>query len=75
MHSTAVGYGLSESGYGMVYAKTGTAECADNRIHTYIIGFTENASFCISLNDSDTSTTLWYHAKKLVQYLNQMYAK
>ena len=75
MHSTAVGYGLTESQYGMVYAKTGTAECADGRIHTYIIGCTENASFCISMNNSDTSTTLWSSAKQLVSYLNQMYAK
>lgn len=72
MHSTALGYGLSEEQYGMVYAKTGTAECADGRIHTYIIGFTEKNSFCISLNDSDTSTTLWDTARQLVGYMNEI---
>jgi cell division protein FtsI/penicillin-binding protein 2 len=75
MHSTAVGYGLSEAQYGMVYAKTGTAECADGRIHTYIIGFTEKYSFCISMNNSSTSETLWGTARQLVNYLNQIAAK
>lgn len=72
MHTTAVGYGLNEQQYGMVYAKTGTAECADGRIHTYIIGCTEKYSFCISMNNSDTSTTLWSSAQQLVKYMNQM---
>ena len=73
MHSTAEGYGLTEAYYGYVCAKTGTAECADGRIHTYILGFTENASFCISMNDSDVSSSLYGKAQNLVNYINQMY--
>lgn len=75
MHSTAVGYGLTEAQYGMVYAKSGTAECTNGRIHTYIIGFTENYSFCISQNNSDISTTLWGPTQQLVSYLNSMSTK
>lgn len=72
LHSTAVGYGLDEN-YGMVYAKTGTAECANDRIHTYIVGFTEDASFCISLNNSDHSYNLYPLAQRLVTQINQLY--
>ena len=75
MHSTAVGYGLDEANYGMVYAKTGSAECPDGRVHTYIMGFTEDASFCISLNNSDISYSLYGAAQQLVAYLNNLYAK
>ncbi len=74
MHSTAVGYGLDEATYGYVCAKTGTAECADGRIHTYIVGFTEDASFCISLNNSDASSALYAPAQQLVDYLNYLYS-
>ena len=74
MHSTAVGYGLDESVYGYVCAKTGTAECADGRIHTYIVGFTEDASFCISMNNSEASSTLYGPAQQLVDYLNYLYS-
>lgn len=73
MHSTAVGYGLDEENYGMVYAKTGSAECPDGRVHTYIMGFTEDVSFCISSNDSDISYTLYGAAQQLVAYLNSLY--
>ena len=70
MHSTAVGYGLDEYNYGYVCAKTGTAECADGRVHTYIVGFTEDASFCISMNNSDISSNHYGTAQELVSYLN-----
>ena len=73
MHSTAVGYGLDEANYGMVYAKTGSAECPDGRIHTYIMGFTDEVSFCISANDSDISYSLYGAAQQLVAYLNSLY--
>ncbi len=73
LHSTAEGYGLDEGTYGMVYAKTGTAECANDRIHTYIVGFTENASFCISLNNSDHSYNLYPLAQQLVSQINALY--
>ena len=74
MHSTAVGYGLDEN-YGMVYAKTGSAECPDGRVHTYIMGFTEDASFCISANNSDISYSLYGYAQQLVAYLNDLYGR
>ena len=74
MHSTAEGYGLDEGTYGYVCAKTGTAECADGRIHTYLVGFTENASFCISMNNSDISANLYGTAQMLVNYINSMYS-
>lgn len=74
LHATALGYGLDEYNYGMVYAKTGTAECANDRIHTYLVGFTENASFCISLNNSDISYSLYPIAQNLVSYINTFYA-
>lgn len=75
MHSTAVVYGLDENTYGMVYAKTGTAECAGNRIHTYLMGFTEDASFCISMNNGSLSTLLYPIARSLVLDINQCYGK
>lgn len=73
LHTTAEGYGLDEYSYGMVYAKTGTAECANDRIHTYMVGFTENASFCISLNNSDHSYNLYPIAQRLVSTINAVY--
>ena len=75
MHTTAITYGLTEAKYGMVYAKTGTAECADNRIHIYLVGFTDDASFCISMNNAEASNTLYSVSGQLVKYLNQMYTK
>ena len=70
MHEAAEEYGLNEESYGMVYAKTGTAECANNRIHCYMIGFTDTCSFCISMNNIEISTQLYGIAQQLVQYLN-----
>lgn len=72
LHSTAVGYGISEN-YGMVYAKTGTAECANDRIHTYITGFTDDASFCISMNNGTLSSILAPKAIQLVNKINEVY--
>jgi cell division protein FtsI/penicillin-binding protein 2 len=74
LHSNAVFYGLDESNYGMVYAKTGTAECSGDRLHTYFLGFTDNASFCISMNNGSKSSLLYPVAQKLVSYINQMYS-
>ena len=73
MHSTAEGYGLTENTYGMVYAKTGTAECAGGRVHTYLMGFTEDASFCISMNNGDYSSNLYPIARNLVSFINSLY--
>ncbi len=73
MHSAALEYGLSESGYGMVYAKTGTAECANNRIHSYMMGFTDRYSFLISANNNDGSAELYGIAQRLIKYLNNLY--
>lgn len=70
LHSTAVGYGFDEYTYGNVYAKTGTAECINDRIHTYITGFTDEYTFVVSYNDSSISTVNIPTAKSLVQYLN-----
>lgn len=75
MHSTAVGYGLNESTYGMVYAKTGTAECAGDRVHTYLMGFTDDAAFCISMNNGSLSSLLYPIAQSLVLAINQSYGK
>lgn len=75
MHATAVGYGLDEATYGMVYAKSGTAECTGGRIHAYIAGFTENESFIISMNDSGASPTIFGEMRQLVSYLNNMNTK
>ena len=71
MHAAAEEYGLYESYYGMVYAKTGTAECANDRIHCYMIGCTDSYAFCISLNNAQISTQLYGTAQQLVSYLNQ----
>ena len=74
MHAAAVEYGLYEETYGYVCAKTGSAECPDGRVHTYLMGFTKDASFCISSNSSDISYTLYGAAQQLVAYLNSIYA-
>ncbi len=70
MHEAATTYGFDESTYGMVYAKTGTAECANNRTHCYMIGFTNSCSFCISFNNLDASYLLYDEALSLVNFLN-----
>ncbi len=75
MHSTAEVYGIDEETFGMVYAKTGTAECANDRIHTYMIGFTEDASFCISMNNALTSKDIYPVARQLILGINEVYAE
>lgn len=75
MHSTAVLYGLDEASYGYVCAKTGTAECADGRLHTYLIGFTKDAAFCISMNNGDRSANLYPLALQLVSAINYCYSR
>ncbi len=71
MHEAAVGYGLNEN-YGMVYAKTGTAECADDRLHTYIMVTTDDFSFVISRNNGDASTELYGYAVSLLAYIQSL---
>ena len=75
MHSTAEVYGIKEGSYGYVCAKTGTAECAGGRIHIYIMGFTEDASFCISMNNRTNSHYLYDKAKDLVTQINRIYKR
>lgn len=72
MHEAALEYGFDEGTYGMVYAKTGSAECADGRTHCYMIGFTDEYAFCISFNDMSISSDLYDEALNLVNYLNSM---
>lgn len=71
MHEAAMEYGFNEQNYGMVYAKTGTAECANDRIHCYMIGFTDSVSFCISFNTMRASAELYDEALRLISWLNQ----
>ena len=75
MHQAAENYGLYEGTYGMVYAKSGTAECANDRVHTYIVGFTEDASFCVSMNNGHASSELYWITQALVGYINQIYGR
>lgn len=70
MHAAALTYGFDESTYGMVYAKTGTAECANDRIHSYMIGCSGDYSFCVSFNTMLSSEYLYESARDLVAYLN-----
>ena len=67
-----MGYGFDEYTYGNVYAKTGTAECVNDRIHTYITGFTDEYTFVVSYNNSSISTVNIPAAQALVQYLNNV---
>ena len=71
MHTTATDYyHMTDCGY--VCAKTGTAECSDGRIHTYITGFTDRYSFCISINQSETglSRDLFEPTQNLINHIN-----
>ncbi len=75
LSQAAAHYGLPEG----TYAKTGTAECADGnadhsvRIHTYILVFTDRYSFCISMNDAETSSDLNEPARCLIQEIDKFY--
>ena len=75
MHQAAETYGLYESTYGKVYAKSGTAECAGGRVHTYIVGFTEDASFCVSMNNGHASADLYGITQALVANINRIYGR
>ena len=44
LHETALGYGLDEESYGMVYAKTGTAESTSEN-HIYMVAAVEDTSW------------------------------
>lgn len=76
LKQTAEYYGLPEG----TYAKTGTAECLQTssegiieRIHTYILVFTDRYSFCISMNDSTSSSQLVDPACWLIEQINYVY--
>lgn len=70
MHAAALTYGFSEANYGMVYAKTGTAECSNGRVHSYMIGCTDSYAFCVSFNTMASSGDLYDEALNLAAYLN-----
>lgn len=72
LQSTAETYGFDEETYGKVYAKTGTAECADGDVHSYILFITDNVSVCYSLNDCPTSSELYIGALDLLNYIQSL---
>lgn len=72
MHQAALSYGFAEDEFGYVSAKTGTAECGDDRIHSYMIGSINQYSFCISFNNMSSSGYIYPIAHKLVNFLNNM---
>lgn len=85
MHDAALGYYLAED-LGMVYAKTGTAQCEEDesgktsRGHTYMVGFTEQYSFVISNNDGDSSYALYdpyteSPASEVIRAVNNYYSR
>lgn len=59
LHSTAVGYGYKEETYGMVYAKTGTADIANEQNHASIlIGVeSEHGDYVILIDVRNTTKT------------------
>lgn len=71
MHKAALAYGLNEN-FGEVYAKTGTAECANDRLHTYIMVCTDDVSFVISMNNGDISNSLYGYAQSLLGYIQSL---
>ena len=74
LHATAEAYGFTED-YGVVYAKTGTAELsADSPYHhTYVLVATSKYSFVLSRNKGDYSRVLLEDARRLAAYLNELY--
>lgn len=72
LHETALEYGLDEETYGVVCAKTGSAELHDGTIHTYFLGYTPKVSFVISMNHGRSSADLYPKAKALLSYLLQL---
>lgn len=65
LQSTARKYGLR----GEVYAKTGTAELGNGKTHIYLIAYTPDYSFCISLNNESNSLQLVPLANQILKYL------
>ena len=78
LHSTAVGYGFTEEDYGMVYAKTGTADQSNGRNHLYLLLGLETkdghsyAALIDWRNCSGSSAALKPSAANLLRYLSNM---
>lgn len=71
MYETAKSYGLCENDR-IIYAKTGTAQTNTSRLHTYLVGYRESdhISFCISINEGNSSRDLYPIALNLNNYLD-----
>lgn len=78
LHSTAEGYKYYESNYGMVYAKTGTADQSNKKNHIYLLMGVEDTPVgdCVILIDrrnvAGTSSTLKPEAESILNYLLTM---
>lgn len=78
LHSTAEGYGYKEEDYGVIYAKTGTADQANGKNHAYMLMGVEDSPVgdCVILIDrrniSATSGSLKKDAESLLNYLLSM---
>ena len=77
LHSTAEGYGFKADKFGMVYAKTGTADLANGKNHVYmLIGMeTEERSYAILIdvrNVNKTSSSLKDSAVAIMEYILSM---
>ena len=78
LHSTAVGYGFIEEEYGVVYAKTGTADQANGKNHLYLLmGLeTRDGETYVALIDwrncVGSSAALKPSAANLLRYLSSM---
>ncbi len=78
LHSTAEGYKYYETSYGMVYAKTGTADQANGKNHVYMLMGVEDTPVgdCVILIDrrnvTGTSSTLKSEAESILNYLLTM---
>lgn len=73
LHSTAVGYGFDEATYGMLYAKTGTADLPNgkNAIY-YLIASDRHTVIIKQCNTSKISGSLKSKAEKLILYTKTM---
>lgn len=78
LHSTAEGYGYTEDLYGMVYAKTGTADMANGMNHIYMligVEIEEKGNFVILIdrrNTTSTSGAVKKDAESILNYLLSM---
>lgn len=78
LRSTAEGYGYLEENYGVVYAKTGTADQANGRNHAYMLLGVEDTPVgdCVILIDrrniTQTSGSLKKDAESILNYLLSM---